>query len=331
MENNGRKNRPIFIISSPRSGSTLLRLVLNAHSKIAIPPPTLLFPYIFPYSHTYGDLQVEKNLDVLIDDILELQKSKPWPIELDSAILKDAIEERSFAGIYAALHRIWAEHHDKPRWGEKTPPDIFFIGDILACFPDAQFIHIIRDGRDVAVDWMENLAWPKNIYSTAVNWKDFVGAAAPWRDKLDSDQLLEIYYESFVRDPQKITEEICSFLGEAFEPEMLQYYKSDETAKWSKSDSCHRFVSQPITDDYVGIFKDRLKIKDRQMLATLIGAELKDLGYPVEDVPREIGIEEEGRYKLDGRVAETWMLPFKKRLLEGMKLRKQKGVWSDAE
>lgn len=330
MEGNDRKDRPIFIISSPRSGSTLLRLILNAHSRIAIPPPTLLFSYIYPFVHTYGNLRDEDNLEALIEDILELQKSKPWPIELTPAMLKSACEEPTFAGIYTALHRIWADHHNKPRWGEKTPPDIFFIGDILSCYPDAQFIHIIRDGRDVAVDWAENLEWPKNIYSTASNWKDFVSAVNPWREKLDSAHLLEIYYENLVKDPPGIVGQICQFLGEVYEPQILEFYRSDETSKWSQSASCHRFLSKPITDEHIGVFKDRLEMTDRQMLAKLIGKELGDLGYSVEDQPREISKEEEARFKLDGMMAEAWMIKFKARMLEGMNKRKQEGTWSDA-
>lgn len=322
-------DRPVFIISSPRSGSTLLRLIINSHSQIAVPPPTLVFPYIYPYLHTYGDLNEPPNLAVLVEDILELQKSKPWPMELTKEMLISACQEPSFAGVYSALHRIWADFHDKPRWGEKTPPEIYFIGDILACFPEARFVHIIRDGRDVAVDWMENLQWPKNVYSTACQWRNFISAALPWRNKLKSDQLLEIHYEDLARSPEETVRRVCAFLGEEYEPEMLTYYQSEETAKWSQSASCHRHVSKPITDDYVGIHKKRLTLSERRMLSGLIGQELRVWGYTLEDEPREIGREEEERYKLDGALAESWMFSFKQRMLEGISRRKEAGIWSE--
>ena len=68
-------------------------------------------------------------------------------------------------------------------WGEKSPRDIYWIGPILEAYPNAQFLHIFRDGRDVAVDWLDNLDWPNNIYSTAQEWKLHTDAVKPWQKK----------------------------------------------------------------------------------------------------------------------------------------------------
>ena len=79
MNANIETHQPIFIVSSPRSGSTLLRLLLNSHSKIAIPSPGFMFPFFYPFMYSYGDLQGEESFLAFIDDVLEHQRIKGWP------------------------------------------------------------------------------------------------------------------------------------------------------------------------------------------------------------------------------------------------------------
>ncbi len=322
-------NKPIFILSSPRSGSTLLRLLLNAHSQVAVPPPTFMFPLINPFLETYGDLDDINNLRAIAKDTLAIQKSKPWPFDVTVEQLVAKVDERSFAGVYRALHELWADHHGKSRWGEKTPPDSFCVESIISCFPDAKIINLIRDGRDVAVDWIENLEWPKNIHATATQWKEFVRAMEPWRETLDSNQLLNVYYETMVTDPENTLQRICAFLELNFEPEMLGFYQEENTAKWANSAFCHRFLTKPITPEFVGIYKQRLTESDIEMLTSLIGEELTTLGYPVEDTPRNIGEAEYFNYFLDAMSAEAWLFEFKRQQREGIKDRLNRGVWSD--
>lgn len=330
MEGGTESTRPVFIVSSPRSGSTLLRLLINTHSKIAIPPPGFMFPFIYPFMSSYGDMTQDANFTALIEDVIEFHRAKDWPKRLSVDEIKAAARERSFAGVYTAIHEIWAERHGKTRWGEKTPRNIFWIGEILGCFPDAQFLNIYRDGCDVAVDWMDNLDWPNNIYSTALEWKEHVNAARPWRRKLRSDQWLDIRYEDLVTDPPATLEGVCRYLEIEYEEAMLKYYASEEAADWSQSESCHRFASQPITPDFVGFHKDRLEVEDRQMLAALIGPELEELGYEVVDRPRELTAEQVRTYMGDARTdtIETmkWNIWYKKRREE----RRRNGMWNDA-
>ena len=110
---------------------------------------------------------------------------------------------------------------------------------------------------------------------------------------------------------------------------MLSYYDSPEAGKWSQSEACHQYVAQPITTDYVEAWKKRLTTEDKQMLAGLIGNELKDLGYTVEDRPRELSPEERMLYvsEASGATIETyrWYVGTKKRRYE----RLEKGIWSD--
>ena len=319
---------PIFILSSPRSGSTLLRLLLNSHSKIAIPPPGFMFPFIYPFMFSYGDLQLNENFHALVEDVLEHQRIKGWPDPIEPGEIFGQIRKRSFEGLYETIHEIWAARRGKPRWGEKTPRNSFWIGEILECFPHSQFVHILRDGRDVAVDWIENLDWPKNVYSTALEWQEHMRAIQPWRTSLSNSQFLEIRYEDLVKSPSQVVGRVCDFIGESYEPDMLKYYASDEAQAWSESEGCHRMVSRPITDDHVGIHRKVLEVDDRRMLATAIGPTLQACGYEPDVAGREIPDAERRDYIRDSLTdtVETmkWNIWHKNRRNQ----RREAGLWS---
>ncbi|MEQ8195700.1 MAG: sulfotransferase [Rhodospirillales bacterium] len=322
-------NPPMFIVCSPRSGSTLLRLLLNTHSKISIPPPGFMYAHFHTFMHTYGNLKEDGNLRAFVEDVVEFHHSKVWTMTFTVEEIMEHVQERSFRGVNSAVHELWAHRHGKIRWGEKSPRDVYWIGQILEDYPNAQFLNIFRDGRAVAVDWVDNLDWPNNIYSTALDWKRHTDAVKPWRTKLSDKQFLDIRYEDMVTDPPKKLAEICAFLGVEYEPEMLSYYDSPEAGKWSQSEACHQYVAQPITTAYIDAWKKRLEPLDRQMLAGLIGQELRDLGYEVEDKPRALSEEERNLYvsEASGGTIETyrWYVGTKKRRAE----RLQKGIWSD--
>ena len=67
---------PMFIICSPRSGSTLLRLLLNTHSKISIPPPGFMYAHFHTFMHTYGDLEKDENLRTFVEDVVEFHQQQ---------------------------------------------------------------------------------------------------------------------------------------------------------------------------------------------------------------------------------------------------------------
>ena len=330
MNANIETHQPIFIVSSPRSGSTLLRLLLNSHSKIAIPPPGFMFPFFYPFMYSYGDLQGEESFLAFIDDVLEHQRIKGWPDPIKYDEIRAADPERTFAGVYRAIHEIWGKRRGKLRWGEKTPRNSFWMAEILECFPDSVFIHILRDGRDVAVDWVENLDWPKNAYATAIEWSEHVHVIESWKTKLLKDQFLEIRYEDLVRAPTEVLGRVCDFLSESYEPDMLKYYTSDEAQTWSGSEGCHRMVSRPITDDYVGIHRKILSVADRQMLATAIGPALETYGYELDVSGREISEAERRDYIRDALTDTVETMKWNVWHYHRRKQRRENGMWSDS-
>lgn len=270
---------PLFVVSAPRSGSTLLRLILDAHPNLAVPPPGWLFDLVFPYLYSYGSLDIDANFLELAEDILATPTVKKWPLKTTAAELVAATGERSFGGLYAALHLAYAKLSNKRRWGEKTPRNAFWIDEIHALYPDARFIHIVRDGRDMAIDISDSVLLPYSVYSGANLWQRYVLAIRDSMSRIPESSFLEIRYEDLCADPEKTIHNLCGFLGEDFAPAMLSPNRTKSAEMWS-SHPLHAKTSEPISTKYCEMYKTRLPIIDVQALEALISDSLKLFGYP---------------------------------------------------
>jgi len=297
---------PIFVIGAERSGTTLLMTILGCHSRIAVPEVAWFYPRFYPYLQTYGDLSDRLHLRVLIEEMIFGLKTPFWGIQANPKTIVDDILERvlepSFAGVYNAILQWYANSVGKPRWGEKTPFNLFFIDAILSDFPNARFIYLIRDGRDVSAEYLESAFGPTNIYVAATVWKLAQDAVKPWREKLQEEQWLDVRYETLVCKPEETIQAVCQFLGETYEPDMLNFYQTDIAQRRSQARD-HKPLGHPISDRYIGIYQALLSQRDQRIFAGIAGEELAQLGYEVEVEPLVLSTAEQQRYEeLDARI-----------------------------
>lgn len=274
------QSSPLFVVSAPRSGSTLLRLILDTHPNIAVPPPGWLLDLVFPYLYSYGSLDNDANFLALAEDVLATPTVQKWPLTITAAELVAAAEEKSFAGLYAALHIAYAKPGNKRRWGEKTPRNAFWIDEIHTLFPDARFIHIVRDGRDMAIDISDSILLPYSVYSGANLWQRYVLAIRDSMCRLPEDAFIEIRYEDLCAAPESTIRKLCTFMGEEFNPTMLAPNRTKSAEQWS-SHPLHAKTSEPISTKYCEMYKKRLPRPDVEALEALIGDSLALFGYPV--------------------------------------------------
>lgn len=339
------KERPIFIIGYERSGTTLLMAMLGCHPRLAIPEVGWLFPRIYPWRYTYGDLSDDSNFRTMADEMLFGLNQPFWGMSLNPITAVDEIismaPERSFAGIYTAMHQRYAkEFSDKPRWGHKTPNNLYFVPQILENFPNAQFIFITRDGRDASVTSIESAFGAGNIYGAAYTWDAANRFVEPFREKYDSSTWFDVKYEELVREPIKILKGICDFISETYSPQMLDFHKTPIGVQRGKQRD-HAPLGHQVSDKYVGIYKHFLSLRDQQIYATLAGKTHKKAGYELDVEPIEISEKEkalwwewDGRFRaarLDGPGGHIIFESYRDWLVEQRGLRKRKGIWSDAD
>lgn len=339
------KERPIFIIGYERSGTTLLMAMLGCHPRLSVPEVGWLFPRIYPWRYTYGDLSIDSNFRIMAVEMLFGLNQPLWGMSLNPMTAVDEIislsPERSFAGIYTAMHhRYTKEFGNKPRWGQKTPNNLFFVSQILENFPNAQFIFITRDGRDACATSLQSAFGAGHIYYAAHTWDLANTSVKPFRIKLDPSTWLDVSYEELVREPIKVLKEICDFLGERYSPRMLEFYNTPIGIQRGKQRD-HAPLGHAVSDKYVGIYKYLLSLRDQQIYAAVAGETHRECGYDLDVEPIEISEEEkalwlewDGRIRvarLDGPGGHIVFESYRDWLAEQRMIRKQKGIWSDRD
>lgn len=334
--------RPIFIVGYERSGTTLLMALLGNHPRLAFPEVGWLYPRIYPWRYTYGDLSVERNFHTLAGEML-LGLNKPlWGMDLDPetavAEICEMAAERSFAGVYCAMHQRYARQFgDKPRWGQKTPNNLYFVPQIRECFPDAQFICITRDGRDASAISLDSAFGAGHIYMAAKTWDAAVRFVMPFRDELDDETWHDVAYEDLVQNPQVVMQRVCDFIGEEMSSEMFEYHKT-ATAQARGKQRDHALLAKPITTEHLGIYKRQLSLRDQQIYAAVAGETHVAMGYDLDvepctisDADRELWIEWDGRFRaarLDGPNGHIVFESYRDWLVEQRLERKKQGIWS---
>lgn len=339
------KERPIFIIGYERSGTTLLMAMVGCHPRIAIPEVGWLFPRIYPWRYTYGDLSINSNFRIMAAEMLFGLNQPLWGMSLNPMTAVDEIislsPERIYAGIYTAMHLRYAkEFGNKPRWGQKTPNNLFFVPQILENFPNAQFIFITRDGRDACATSMESAFGAGNIFMAAHTWNLANNFIKPFRSEYDSSTWFDVKYEELVREPVKVLKKICEFIGETYDPRMLEFHKTPiGVARGKQKD--HAPLGRPVTDKYIGIYKRLLSVRDLQIYASVAGEAHKEAGYELDVEPIEISEQDKALWKeLDDRIRAAKLDSpgghivfdsYRDWLVEQRLVRKQQGIWSDKD
>ena len=339
------KEAPVIMIGAERSGTTLVMAMLGCHPRIAVPEVVWYYPRFRPYLHTYGDLSDERNFRALAGEMVFGLKTAFWGMKVNPRTIVDEIlaelKERSFAGLYCAMHERFARGAgNKPRWGEKTPHNLFFVKEILEDFPNTQFIFITRDGRDASADYLDSAFGPTNIYCAAESWALCQNAVKPWRKKLPASQWMDLSYEELVKDPVAVLKQTCGFLGEQFAPEMLEFHHT-ELARNRGATKDHKPLGHETSDRYIGIYKRQLSLRDQEIFAAVAGRELEAAGYKSDVRPAHLSEEQIALWReLDGRIrAATLDAPeghivyesYNDWLVDQREERKRGGLWKDSD
>lgn len=249
---------PIFIGGASRSGTSLLTSLLSAHPQIHIGPETGIF---------------EGNRDCD-----HLSRITELPIEwLRCQLIKCSCQAELMEQVLIRQ----ASNVGKNRWGEKTPGNVRHLQRIFQWFPEARFIHIIRDGRDVACSlrthpeyvWVNGKyvrsgvlnPWPECV----AEWAGDIRAGIAWRSDA---RYFEIFYEELVSFPQRTMMRLLEWLGHGWSEEILTNYRRSGMPN-------HRALAGPITQSAVSRWRSDLPVEARELFRGANNQLLKDLHY----------------------------------------------------
>lgn len=277
-----RDVRPFFIIGSGRSGNTLLRAMLVAHGRLAIPPESYVLASIVREFNRYNYLPWPMLVRLVVSRFESHPQFHTWDTDL-MPVYKDALalppEKCTLAELLDLIYRRYMtiKFPDANRWGDKTPLNTLRLDEISLVFPNAQYIHILRDGRDVVASYLAAGLY-KSVDDAATRWVKSVERAQMFERRWGHGRYLEIRYEKLVINPSTVLTEICHFLGIVYNPAMLNYWQYAEKLG-DVSLSHHANVRRPVSTQSVGQWTKRLTVSDQNRAQEILGSKLLALGY----------------------------------------------------
>jgi Sulfotransferase family len=265
----------IFIVGYGRSGTTLLRAMLDAHPLVAIPDESHFVVPLLRRRSRYeaGGFDTER----FLRDLRRYEGFRGW--NLEEGWVDEAFREDPPGDVPGGIRRAYAAFAAcaaKPRYGDKTPIHALHIPLLAGAFPEARFLHLVRDGRDVASSYLAQPFGPRDAVEAAVRWKRAVRRGRSAGRTLGPSRYLEVRYEELVAEPERILRSVCQVVELPFDPAVLRYHESTRVA-WERPH--YRSVARPPTPGLRDWRRD-LAPGDLAAFEVVAGRMLEQLGYP---------------------------------------------------
>jgi hypothetical protein len=282
-----------FVVGVGRSGTTLLRLMLDAHPRLAIPAETHFIPGLIERANA-GASDNE-----LAASITRARNWGDFGLEPDELGERVAVLDRGgAAAVIRCFYELYAERQGKPRWGDKTPIYVTRMREIGDELGEARFVHLIRDGRDVALSRRRRgMGSGKPIADTAERWKRRIERARAQARRLKG-RYLELRFEDLVDDPAPGLRRVCELVGLDYDPAMLDYHRragerlaemgGDLEAREGRLPrsgderlSSHALATGPPRAERTEAWRAEMSEADRREFEAVAGGLLAELGYDV--------------------------------------------------
>ncbi len=272
-------NHPFFLVGFQRSGTTLLRLMLDNHPEIAVPLDTV--GLWARYEDKLGDfhhLASDADARRLVEALLQEERIRLWQTPLDAETVMGLRRLPGYPGIVDAFHVAYATAHGKRLWGDKDPGNMERIDRLHRWFPESRILHIVRDGRDACLSQREQDFGIQDLFECAECWREQV----EWVRRIGAvlgHRYLELKYEDLLGDPAGELQRICAFLGVRWEPAMLEYHRHVDRSVPDEKKGLWPLLNQPPRKDNAGRWKTRLTTGQRIGFEKRAWSVLTAMGY----------------------------------------------------
>jgi hypothetical protein len=251
---------PIFIGGEGRSGTTLMRVILDSHSGIACGPE----------SHFIADRRLRE---------FHHQFRRRWQHRAETFGYSQHDLDILFVDFVRGWTETYMQRKGKRRWADKTPRNIHALPYIWELFPTAKVIHMIRDGRDVACSIMPQSWGPNTIGAAARRWVKCIRAGIVHRDK--PQRYLEVRYEDLVRQPERETRRVAAFIDEPWESALLDFRRLPHDLAVRAEATTKQELMRPPHTSSIGRWRRELSAYAVWRYRRIAGETLQLLGYEV--------------------------------------------------
>lgn len=270
---------PIFV-GCGRSGTTLIRNIFDAHPSLAVTHEAHFMAPALSRRHQY---EVAGGFDTTAF-LSDLSRDSNYRRQgIHEAQLRDDLAASSPADTPAAIRAVfhrYATDHGKALYGDKTPGSVNHIALIGRALPETRFVHMVRDGRAVALSYLDRPEWgPQTMGEAAIHWRTRVARGREGGRSLEPHRYLEVRYEDLVEDPERVVAEVCAFLTLDYDPSMLEYHKEGKDfIATTKDPAAFENLAKPVTKE-IRDWRSQISDPDVALFESIAGDWLVELGY----------------------------------------------------
>jgi hypothetical protein len=267
-------------VGEARSGTTLLRVMLDAHPQLSIPPESYFVSGLYPFRSRY-ERGGGFDLPLFAKELQGLHKFRDW--DLPNDVLAAAFAEPMPGGTYPdairLLYRTYAGVHEKPRYGDKSPGYVTRMKLLTQLFPEARFVHIVRDVRSVALSLTEMpKEWGTNtVPEGAARWRHRVSRGHREGTALGPDRYVEVRYEDLVADTERELRRLMEFLLLPWDDAVLSYADRGLSRVPEGSQAIHGNVARAPTK--TRDWREQISPEDLEVVEAIAGDVLTEMGY----------------------------------------------------
>lgn len=284
----------LFVVGSGRSGTTLARTMLDAHPDLAIPDETHFVPRLARHRRKY-------ERDGGFDGAALLRDLEPFHqfarMGLDGGALRGELASaEDYPDAIRRIYATYARARGKSRYGDKTPRYCLDMPMLALLFPEGRFVHVVRDGRAVALSVRGVSFGPDTIGGAALYWRNRALGARRTGEWLDPGRYLEYRHEELVADPEPILRAICDLIEVPYDDAMLRYHETAERSEVAH----HPHVHEPPRAD-LRDWRTELSAEELRLVEILVGDALDELGYERATDDRTLAAEDEQRLRQEAK------------------------------
>lgn len=276
MTNNG-----IQIIGTQRSGSNLLRVILDQSEAIASPHPPHILVTFMPLLESYGTLDAVSYRQ-LVKDVVAYVNANPVPwdgVVLDEEELFNQSEQYHLFTLNRLIYEQAAISKNAKYWCCKSMANVHYAAEMEAFGLKPKYVFLYRDGRDVACSFKKAIVGEKHIYHLARQWEKDQAACIRLKDLLPADRFYSLNYETLITDPENEIRRLCHYLDIDYSPNMLQFHGSKTSKLTAAAGEMWSNLEKPIISNNTRKFLNEFKGDDLEIFELVAGEVLEALNY----------------------------------------------------
>jgi hypothetical protein len=261
--------------------------MLHSHRQIAIPAETRFVLPAYRRRAEFGDLREAENRRRLAEWIVghKWTRFRDLGLEPEPVVAEIVAGPPTLGSALGIVFREYARRFGKPRWGDKRPGYLVHLDVLLRMWPTAQFVHLIRDGRDCVASLKEMPWYRHDTYHAICTWRESIDYGRRYARRLGPGAFYELRYERLVTEPAGELAALCDFLGAKYDPAMTEHQDIAKRTlpSWKK---WHSGTRTAVRSGRVGSWADRLEPAEISLAEAALGSRLTDYGYELSGAPR---------------------------------------------